>query len=592
MNWGILFLILGAVLIVVTILVGNTSIDLFLAAKSLTTSDSSRLEEKPSESGTTERKIVEEQEFLCSDRYTELDGDGRVFVKTDYFYHGPIMWRGQLHSPKISNQVVISGQSDYGVTPEIAARYPRVRHWFAINNESRDSRIMTLPLGVTNDTDESPVHRIYGNQAVLRKVQLEPRFIKNLAYLNMSRTHPSRDVVIDLFSNQPWVTVGKSESTMEGREQFLRDIRNHEFCFCPRGNGLDTHRLWETLYMGSIPIVEYDPAYSEFRDLPIYFVTDWQKDVTPEKLRSVKTDFASRSWNLEKLYWPYWKAMILQGPRLRDRISKQPSWVLIHTGPPLPGYARICFDQLQKSNPGSTVYIICETDPGFGTWIPLEDIPVSAIRRKFLDTTSLDTEFNNAFWMRTCLRLFVLYDFMEFSGVRNVVHIEYDNLVFTKASDILKQVPDQYEIACPRIGAHRLLANVFFVRQPTPLRALLEFISSHEYANEMMYLHGFQSSQKVYPIYELPITPEHPHYVSGMFDAAALGQCIGGLDPICKKGNTDGFVNEESPWPDLRPDWVVWRDGRPYFRGKEPIMNLHIHSKNLARWILQQSSPS
>lgn len=31
-------------------------------------------------------------------------------------------------------------------------------------------------------------------------------------------------------------------------------MRGYRFCLCPRGNGLDVHRMWECLLVGSVPI--------------------------------------------------------------------------------------------------------------------------------------------------------------------------------------------------------------------------------------------------------------------------------------------------------------------------------------------------
>lgn len=37
-------------------------------------------------------------------------------------------------------------------------------------------------------------------------------------------------------------------------ENLIR-LSQYKFCICPEGNGVDTHRLWEALYLKCIPIV-------------------------------------------------------------------------------------------------------------------------------------------------------------------------------------------------------------------------------------------------------------------------------------------------------------------------------------------------
>jgi hypothetical protein len=42
-------------------------------------------------------------------------------------------------------------------------------------------------------------------------------------------------------------------------EEYLQEIINYKYAICPMGNGFDTHRLWECVYLGIIPIVIYHP---------------------------------------------------------------------------------------------------------------------------------------------------------------------------------------------------------------------------------------------------------------------------------------------------------------------------------------------
>ena len=54
-------------------------------------------------------------------------------------------------------------------------------------------------------------------------------------------------------------------------QDYINDLKNNEYVLCPTGNGLDTYRLWETLIVGSNPVVNSVDTYLEFRNLPIYF---------------------------------------------------------------------------------------------------------------------------------------------------------------------------------------------------------------------------------------------------------------------------------------------------------------------------------
>lgn len=245
------------------------------------------------------------EDIITTDKY--LSAFSNSYYKTDCILSkSPISWRGTQHEPPSKNQkIIISGHSDYGITEDLVEYYnPQI--WWAVNKQTLSSRVHALPLGITNDTHESSLHPIYGNLDCMIQVMNEPKQSKNLVYLNFNQnTHPERKAVYDIFNSKDWITLGQIENTVEGRTNFLRDIRNHTFVLCPRGNGIDTHRLWETLYMGSIPIVKKDIGYSDFSDLPICFVDSWDQ-VTPEFLETEKQRIESRSWNLDKLKVSYW----------------------------------------------------------------------------------------------------------------------------------------------------------------------------------------------------------------------------------------------------------------------------------------------
>lgn len=243
-------------------------------------------------------------DVLCTDKYWKAFPN--AYYKTDVFYlRDPFEWRGlRMERPYLSIPLLITGHSDFPVGDILATRYPMTT-WFSVNSQS--SRVHGLPLGITNNTNESDLHRIYGNVDVMVEVAQQPRDIKNLVYMNFSRdTYPTERIPVwDLFASKPWVTVEQHVPTLEGRHQYLTSIRNHSFTLCPRGNGVDTHRLWETLYMGSIPIVREDITHRDWTDLPILFVKDWA-EVTEEFLQKVRVDFANRQWNWNKLKASYW----------------------------------------------------------------------------------------------------------------------------------------------------------------------------------------------------------------------------------------------------------------------------------------------
>ena len=209
------------------------------------------------------------------------------YFKVDSLVLGrPLVWRGRVHFP-VPAKVWVTGHSDYPVTKELFERYePNFEVWYATNVEYAHPKLRPLPIGITNCTDESDLHRVYGDLAVMAEVAAEPRALAAApVYANFSvGTYPvERAPLLEALAGAPWADIGAPENTLEGRRRFLRAVRNHKFVICPRGNGVDTHRTWETLYMGSIPILKRCAAVDSWGapqtcaapGLPICFVDDW-----------------------------------------------------------------------------------------------------------------------------------------------------------------------------------------------------------------------------------------------------------------------------------------------------------------------------
>jgi hypothetical protein len=76
-----------------------------------------------------------------------------------------------------------------------------------------------------------------------------------------------------------------------------------------------------------------------------------------------------------------------------------------------------------------------------------------------------------------------------------------------------------------------------------------------------------------------------------IFDAAAIGQFLGGVDPRNIQGDSSGFVNETCVIKYNKYNFILENNNnikKPFLivnETKIPIFNLHIHSKNLIKFM-------
>ena len=92
---------------------------------------------------------------------------------------------------------------------------------------------------------------------------------------------------------------------------YLQDLSEHKFCISPPGVGLDAHRTWEALMVGTIPIVMSSPLNGLFEDLPVVIVDSYSL-ITPESLEEMYQVIQSRAnkYDFSKLYVHYWDKVI------------------------------------------------------------------------------------------------------------------------------------------------------------------------------------------------------------------------------------------------------------------------------------------
>jgi hypothetical protein len=262
-------------------------------------------------------KDIPEEEYITCQRIVDFCRVNTVpYIKPD-----PIKYRRHYGSQFIvtnggwngfydvveldKTPVLVTGYSDHPIsdTELDLLEQPNLKAWFANNINIRHPKLHAVPLGLPNEVD----YAIQGNTRAIYEVAQSPKVIKNLAYMNFKiETFPAeRRKVSDMFSGKPWVTKGGLNCDVDGHKQYLKDIQSHKFCICPRGNGFDSHRMMEALYLGTIPVVKRCVAVEQFGDLPILFIDDWNQ-VTEEFLHMKYDEIMKRSYNLDRLCVSYW----------------------------------------------------------------------------------------------------------------------------------------------------------------------------------------------------------------------------------------------------------------------------------------------
>ena len=273
--------------------------------------------------------IIDKEDFITSDKilyyvcslkrndvkYFKTDIIARRNTKNGNTYISSSVWRNLKEHVNVADiSLLISGHSADEINSDFLdiLDSPKMKFWLCQNKNILHPKLFSIPLGITNsDEPNSKIHKILGNTDHIFDVSKQPKIIKNLVYLNIQvGTYPlERKTVVDLYKKCSWVTYQNPVKSEEGHLNFLKQIYSHKFVFSPRGRGIDTHRLWEALYLRTIPIVKKCIGMEDFYDLPILFVDSWD-NITEEFLNQKYEEIMSNSYNMDKIKISYWYKFI------------------------------------------------------------------------------------------------------------------------------------------------------------------------------------------------------------------------------------------------------------------------------------------
>jgi hypothetical protein len=217
----------------------------------------------------------------------------------------------------------------------------------------------------------------------------------------------------------------------------------------------------------------------------------------------------------------------------------------------------------------------------------------------YLNKSCLNRSFRNGFWLLTSMRFFYLYEFMKKYNIKDVIHLENDVLIYYNPN-ILNEKLDRNYLYIPFDCYKRNIASIVFIPD---YKILEKILNNYDYQlNDMENFSIINKKLQIiehFPIFinnmneneEYQFVTKNFEIFNFIFDAAAIGQYLGGVDPRNIEGDSTKFVNEtciikfdkyEIIW--LEKDFIR----KPFIKINEetyPIFNLHIHSKNLSKFI-------
>ncbi len=226
------------------------------------------------------------------------DGDV-IYCKTDYidelFYN--------IRSSNFKNLKLITHQADISIDKKLIYKLPKnFTHWYAINKNADSINLNSIPIGLAGNFSEKNLHIKDFKNLQIPNFDLNAK--KKKVYINFKKNTNTKERNKAIEDLKNFDNAFFSEPNLS-KDEYKTNLQKFAFVLCPWGNGFDTHRIWEALYSGSIPIVKRHYAFEYLDDLPVLFINDYT-DLYNLDLEQYINEFDDKQYNYDKLFLNYW----------------------------------------------------------------------------------------------------------------------------------------------------------------------------------------------------------------------------------------------------------------------------------------------
>lgn len=200
---------------------------------------------------------------------------------------------------EFKNIKIVVMQSDHSIGSRIASKIPDcVSGIYAVNILVNHPKLFPIPIGLANYYSQKNLSfsdfKNINNFLVQKKIKkLYVNFEENTNFFH-------RYPLLKKLEKLDFVYIEKKKLTLE---EYSKKLSLYKYIFCPYGNGVDTHRIWETLYSGSTPVVFNHKTFETLKNLPVIFLDNFSnlsiKFLEKENEKIKNSEF-------QKLLLDYW----------------------------------------------------------------------------------------------------------------------------------------------------------------------------------------------------------------------------------------------------------------------------------------------
>ena len=240
----------------------------------------------------------------CSFNPETVAAGSIIYIEVDY-----VGYFFNYVFPRIQHPIILISHNGDMPAPGAYKSYlndSRIIKWFGQNCDiSPHPKFHPIPIGLANAKWQHGNTRIFDTVLDSLSTRKDLKQAPKL-YVNISpHTNQVRKTLYHALKKQPFVTLAPRRELAP----YLTEMAQHRYTLSPFGNGLDCHRTWEALLVGSIPVVKTSTLDPLYEGLPVIILQDWN-EISLAFLEKKYNEICAKTYALEKIFMDYWASLI------------------------------------------------------------------------------------------------------------------------------------------------------------------------------------------------------------------------------------------------------------------------------------------
>jgi len=228
----------------------------------------------------------------------------------------------------------------------------------------------------------------------------------------------------------------------------------------------------------------------------------------------------------------------------------------------------------------------------------IELIDVNELNTEYLEhfknNLKLDKNYRNGFWHHCSMRFSYIYEYMKTNNITDIIHIENDVMIYDNL-DNMKDKFNKDKIYLYFYNNGLVVPGIMYINNHINFKTILDNYDMKE--SDVVNLGKYYNASFVEPFPNISINNDENylnknfHSFNSIFDGAAMGQYLGGVDKRNDINADIGYVNDSCSikFNNYNFYWIkinnLWNPYVEINNNLVKINNLHIHCKLLENFM-------